>query len=106
MDALSEALRLLDGAASLYPAATPHVRRLLNDSLFVALYVINGEVGFADPAPWISALQELSRSTEDQSASSGRKRAPTRLFLGRGLNKTNWCGGWDSNPHTLSDRAF
>jgi hypothetical protein len=80
--------------------------RLLDDALFVALYVVDGEVGFADPAPWISALQELSRTAEDRSASSGPEPNTDPAFLAGVWMRTNWCGGWDSNPHTLSDRAF
>ena len=81
MEALEEALRLLDGASSLYRGATPHVRRLLNHALFVALYIVDGDVGFVDPAPWVSALQGLSRSAEDEAAPSRRPKNSWRGFL-------------------------
>jgi hypothetical protein len=62
VEALDEALQLLEGATGLYGRATPHVRRLVNQALFVALYVVDDEVGYADPAPWIAAFQTLGRS--------------------------------------------
>ncbi len=90
VEALDEALQLLEGSASLYGRATPHVRRLLNQVLFIALYVVDDEVGYADPAPWVAALQALGRSGEARSVSRPRRAGSGSCdpaFAGRGLNK-------------------
>jgi site-specific DNA recombinase len=90
VEALDEALRLLDSAASLYFQATPYVRRLLNHALFVALYVVDEEIGYADPVPWVAALQVLGRSAEARPVSRPRQAVSCNsdpAFAGHGLNK-------------------
>jgi hypothetical protein len=81
--ALDEALRLLEIGPSLYATATPNVRRLLNNALFAALFVVDDEVASAESVEWVGAIERLGRSIDGPRAAR-RRRAPS---VGRGLDK-------------------
>jgi site-specific DNA recombinase len=59
-NALKEALTLLTDTDIRYLEATPHTRRLLNQTLFKALLVLDGEVSEAEPTPWVVAIRALA----------------------------------------------
>ena len=85
-ETLDEALALLSDPHIPYQQATPHLRRLFNQTLFEALYVrAEGDVE-ADPAPWVAAIHQLAGSPLGSQAR--RTDDPDPIFRGQGLNKT------------------
>ncbi len=81
-DALKEALTLLTDTNVRYLEATPNTRRLLNQALFKALLVLDGEVSQAEPTPWVAAIRALAlpaagpaqQAQDGTEASQGRRR--------------------------------
>ena len=65
MDAVNEALRLLDDPQIAYKNAAPDVRRLLNQVLFEALLVREEDVTGAKPSPWVTQIHRLAGSSLD-----------------------------------------
>ncbi|MGH2911952.1 MAG: recombinase family protein [Solirubrobacteraceae bacterium] len=97
-DALKEALALLTDTDIRYEQATPHTRRLLNQALFKALLVLDGEVSEAEPTPWVAAIRALALPAARPAqlahnaaqTSRGRRRNDHDPLSGAvGLHKTN-----------------
>ena len=63
--ALEEALQLLEDPGTAYLLATPVTRRMFNQALFERLLVLDEEVIEAAPAPWIRALEDVARGTQE-----------------------------------------
>jgi hypothetical protein len=80
---LADRMSLLEIGPSLYATATPNVRRLLNNALFAALFVVDDEVASAESVEWVGAIERLGRSIDGPRA-AGRRRPPS---VGRGLDK-------------------
>ncbi len=62
-EALNEALTLLEDPHVAYGQATPHLRRLLNQTLFDALLVRDEDDVEADPVPWVTEIHQLVGSS-------------------------------------------
>ncbi len=77
MDALSEALLLLEKAQVAYGQATTTVRRLLNQALFEGLLIRDEDDLEANPTPWAAEVRRLAR------ASQGNQTAPCAQEDGR-----------------------
>jgi site-specific DNA recombinase len=71
-EALEVALELLEDPQIAYAEATPHQRRLLNQAIFDALLVRDGDVTDANPQPWVTEIHRLANAPEGpQEARSG-----------------------------------
>ncbi len=86
MQALEEALALLADPKIAYAQATPHTRRLLNQTLFTALLILDDEVAESEQTPWVDALHRLAQTaTRPPSGSQNRPELPRpRPRKGRG----------------------
>ena len=90
LEALEEALRLLDRDAVPYATATTSQRRLLNQALFTHITIIDPDTIETAPAPLTTALLDLARphqarDTTDGSMAQVRKmKNPGPLHQGRG----------------------
>jgi hypothetical protein len=111
MDALSEALLLLEKAQVAYGQATPTVRRLLNQALFEGLLIRDEDDLEVNPTPWAAEVRRLAR------ASQGPQTAPcaqdggrngTAPFRGPWVSiRQTWCAVRDSNPpHRIKSPAL
>jgi hypothetical protein len=85
-EALDEALTLLEDPHVAYGQATPHLRRLFNQTLFEALLVRDEDDVEADPAPWVSEIHQLAGSSLGSQA--GRRNGHDPLSGAAGFNKT------------------
>jgi hypothetical protein len=64
MDALHEALKLLSSTQLHYPNANPHIRPLLNQTVFLALVVHDPNIIEVQRTPLFEAIQLLAQSVK------------------------------------------
>lgn len=83
MQALDEALKLLEDPQVAYKQATPHQRRLLNQTIFDALLVRDEDIADAKPAPWVTEIHDLAHIARQE----GRRNDNDPLSGAAGLNK-------------------
>ena len=79
--ALDEAVRLVRGAAIAYSKASPITRRVLNQCLFDALFIIDETVVAAGYRPWAASLKAVGGSVAQAPAArhAARTRGPARM---------------------------
>jgi hypothetical protein len=98
MEALDEALALLADPQIAYAQATPHTQRLLNQALFTALLVRDGEVSGSEQTPWVAALRRLAQTASQPPAGRQNGQKPqARPRNGSGPQK----GGRDLNDEEM-----
>lgn len=85
MDALKEALWLLQDPQIAYTQADHRVRRLLNQALFDALIVRDEDIADAKPIAWVAEIHNLAESPLGHRESP--KNDPDPAFGGQGFNK-------------------
>ena len=71
VQALDEALALLNNAAVRYREASEEVRRLINQALFEKLYVRDDEVNDAEPIAWVRHIHNAAICQEGRKHNHG-----------------------------------
>jgi site-specific DNA recombinase len=95
MRALEEALTLLNHPRVPYQQAPPEVRRIINQSLFEALYIRDESITEAKPAPWVREIHRLARtsidcvSSREPTCQEGRRHDHDPLSGAVGFHKAN-----------------
>jgi site-specific DNA recombinase len=93
MEALDEALALLDNPQVRYRQAPTEVRRLINQAVFQALYIRDDHVNEAKPASWVQDLHRTAGvplecpDTQDRTSREGRRHDHDPLSGAVGFHK-------------------
>lgn len=85
MQALDEALALLNDPQIRYQQASEEGRRLINQALFQKLYIREEGVNNADPVAWVQDVHRVAKCKE------GRQDDHDPLSGAVGFHKQIWC---------------
>jgi site-specific DNA recombinase len=92
MQALDEALALLNDPQVRYQQASEEVRRLINQALFEKLYVRGDDISDAEPVSWVRDIHRLASAPQEHRNSQpicreGREHDHDRLSAAVGFHK-------------------